>query len=835
MHRFTRTGWILVAALYAAACSSGDSATGATAAPVTTPAHVSTSPPTPGTCTTLSALTALVNTVFGAGSPDANSALGKLNNVKHQIDIGDFAAAQGQAFNLVTFILAKYKQGGLPGSSADVVSLVNGIFCYAGLAISITDPANSWLVYPTDAAQTLVTGNGLAGTLLPGHVVTEPTLVTITQLTDPGFPGAGPLNTKLDQYPYFFEFAKSSATDAPLTQPVVVGVCPAPGIPSDVLARLRLGHDASLGFEITPPADASFLSCPTSTASNRAPAWLRTLASLVLPTPLFARARSGVVKGGVGGTAGTFSPFTPVDTKVSLSGGVGGTAGSFLLGSLLQTVTCSPTEAPIGTPVDPTCRPGVKLQTNLGTLLQNVPVTFDVVLGGGAVAPEQAGSCGGFASSISTATGVNGKAGACWTLGLTVGANTVVASPGVGGDVPPGVTFSPATVTFNATANPPTGLVFTQQPAAGSNVVAGTNIPVTANVVDHNGVTVQAYSGNVTLTLNQNTFSTNASTANAAAAQGVATFSGLAITKAAAGYQMTASATLAGVATSTAGNLFNVVGGPGFGLTIVQGNNQTAPTGTVVPIAPTVQVTDVYANPVNLATILWAAGGASNGSVNPAQTLTGSDGKAATAWTLGDGANELTATLSRPGLGDIAVLFQATGTTTLGVLNSCALGGSGDPINAAGKTYAFWIPNPGPNKVIKEIQLYFSSAGKANTPTPYQVQLTTQLGSFDPAIAPVTATTATVFLRGSNSESKATTFMLSTPVVGSTAKPPVMIQLHVLTNPDGSTINFNTGPCSPGTNCNPPKGCSVTEVNSLMPYPSGTAYRKSVGIVVKGN
>jgi hypothetical protein len=62
-----------------------------------------------------------------------------------------------------------------------------------------------------------------------------------------------------------------------------------------------------------------------------------------------------------------------------------------------------------------------------------------------------------------------------------------------------------------------------------------------------------------------------------------------------------------------------------------------------------------------------------------------------------------------------------------------------------------------------------------------------------------------------------------------------MIRLNVLTNPDGSTINFNTGECSPGSNCKVARSCQVTEVNSLTPYPAGTAYRKSVGLTVKGN
>jgi hypothetical protein len=623
MRTFVKSSWIVGVVLLAAACSS-ESMTETATAPKTPIGRAAIVNPTPGTCTTAAVVNAEINTVFGSGSANATSAAAAFTLLNHYVLGGNFAAARTSAFDLVKFILDKYKLGGLPGSTADVVSLVNHVFCFAGLGLTISDPTNSWLVYPSDGPQTLVTGNGLAGTALPGAVVTEPTLITITQLTGPGVPGAGPLDTKLDQYPYFFEFFKGSATDAPLTQQVVVGVCPAPEIPSDVLARLRLGHDASAGFEITPQADASFLTCPTSTASS-APKWLRTLASLVLPAKLSAKARIG---GGVGGTAGEFSPFAPVDPNVALTGGVGGTAGQFLRGSLLLATTCTPTEALINSQVDPACRPGVKLQTKLGTLLQNVPVTFGVTVGGGTVAEEQSGVCSTFAALIVATTGSNGKAGACWILGGTAGTNTVVASPGVGGDVPSGVTFTPSTVTFNATAT----------------------LPPATNVI-----------------------------------------------------------------------------------------------------------------------------------------------------------------------------------------NSCAIGKNGDPINAAGKTIAFWMPNPGANRVIREIELYFSSSGKANVPTTYQIQLTTQAGSFNPSVAPPAATAISIVLRGNNSENKAGKFVLPTPITGSTGGPAVMVQLRVLTNPDGSTITMNSGPCSLGTNCKPPLGCNVTEVNSLTPYPTGTAYRKSVGMTVRGD
>ena len=100
----------------------------------------------PGTCTTLSNLTSLVNTVFGAGSPDANSVLGKLANLQKQLDKGDYAGAQDQAKNIVAFIQQKAAQGGLPGTSAQIQTLIAGVLCYAGIS------PDTFLVYPDGCA-----------------------------------------------------------------------------------------------------------------------------------------------------------------------------------------------------------------------------------------------------------------------------------------------------------------------------------------------------------------------------------------------------------------------------------------------------------------------------------------------------------------------------------------------------------------------------------------------------------------------------------------------------------------------------------------------------------
>jgi hypothetical protein len=425
---------------------------------------------TPGACTTLSALQSLAAAVFGAGSPNAQSALGKLSNMDKLLQQGKLSSAQSEAQNLVTFVQQKAAQGTLPGSHDQIEAFISGVLCYVGLS------PDTFLILPSDNAQIFKNGAGNAGLSLQANTVTVPTLVTITVLS----PTTPPLDTKLDQYPGFIELTQSSV----LTKPAIVAVCPASAIPSEVLGRLRLGHQATTGFEITPAADGGFLDCSTSTAQSRLPEWLQRLASIVLPTPLYAKPP---LSGGIGGLASEFSPFGPVDPVVSFAAGVGGTATEFQRrpsgdslrfppsssaqpnGSAASTSfsrtpgprladvvngVCTQIDAVLGTAVETECRPNITLTTFQGTILTNVPVGWAIGLGGGVVAPEAttAHTCGGFGSTAATTTDATGKASVCWTLGPTPGTNTVLATPAVGGDVPTGVTFSPAGITFTATA-----------------------------------------------------------------------------------------------------------------------------------------------------------------------------------------------------------------------------------------------------------------------------------------------------------------------------------------------------------------------------------------------
>ncbi len=425
-----------------------------------------------GTCTTIPQLKTLATTVFGSRNQFLHDALDNISDIGEYVAENHIADAQKKAKSLTAYIQKHATSLANPSQSQ---TLIDAILCYAGLT------TDTFLVFPSDQPQDIVTSNGQAGIQLPANPVTEPTLITVTLLTAAD---SGVLDTKLDKYPGFIEIQQQSGTGnslAPHTQ-VIVAVCPSATIPADVRSRLRLGHQSAIhGFEITPDADASFLNCSgIASIESKLPGWVGRLASLVLPKPLYARMR---FSGGVGGTAEEFSPFGPVDTQVDFSGGVGGTATEFqrapapsapgknapeaakkpaphLMSSTESAVAfenaviCD--QATVGSAIPADCRPLITLKTHNGTILQNVPVTWAIGLGGGQLAADNAAGvvpdCGVFGTTASTKTNITGHTRVCWTLGAEAGTNTLIATPHTGGDVPAGTTFSPATNTFTATA-----------------------------------------------------------------------------------------------------------------------------------------------------------------------------------------------------------------------------------------------------------------------------------------------------------------------------------------------------------------------------------------------
>jgi len=396
-----------------------------------------------------------IQSVF-AGGTGGDFALAQFDDIVDERNQGNLTSAKQQTWSLVDFILDHARQGQIVAPPAAVIQLVNNLFCFVGINAAISDAGNSWIVDPSDAPQILITSDGFSGASLPAGAVTEPTLLTAARIDESTFPiGDGPLLTDLDQYPLYYSFVKTNEGNTGFTQSLIVGVCPAIGIDPVVEARLRLGHNASSGFEITPPANADFLSCsnapplPTSSASLGGRI-LQRLASAFLPEQLVA---APLAVGGIGGSVTEFSPLGPVDPMVIGAPGVGGSVTEFAPPAGGSVVECNFSRARAGAPIPSACRPEVRVRTERGTLLDGIPVTFTVLAGNGRVAPNiPLEDCPTPALTAVMPTGADGKARACWRLGPLPGTNTVEARPDIGGDAVPGVIFSPKAFQFTAVA-----------------------------------------------------------------------------------------------------------------------------------------------------------------------------------------------------------------------------------------------------------------------------------------------------------------------------------------------------------------------------------------------
>ncbi|HEU5219557.1 MAG TPA: hypothetical protein VFU23_12935, partial [Gemmatimonadales bacterium] len=117
MRRSASIGVVLAAVALMAGCAGGEKVAGPPGAPQGQLPQASIS-----VCVDYATLYAEVANLFVNGSPDQNAGLGKLNNLKHQLDVQDYTAAKAQAFNLVSFILLKYRQGALIATESDLIT-----------------------------------------------------------------------------------------------------------------------------------------------------------------------------------------------------------------------------------------------------------------------------------------------------------------------------------------------------------------------------------------------------------------------------------------------------------------------------------------------------------------------------------------------------------------------------------------------------------------------------------------------------------------------------------------------------------------------------------------
>ena len=358
-------------------------------------------------------------------------------------------------------------------------------------------------------------------------------------------------------------------------------------------------------------------------------------------------------------------------------------------------------------------------------------------------------------ASVSIAIATNpgsGTLGGTTTVSAVAGvasfANLTISSSGTGyalGAASTGLT-SASSAAFNVTAGPAAKLAFTTQPANTNAGAAINQVQVTVEDAEGNPVTTSTAS--VTLAIGTNPAGgTLSGTLTAAAVNGVATFTGLSINNAGAGYTLTAAST--GLASATS-NSFNILGSA-----ITVNVN-----GSLVGIGSTLSgsFTLGSAAPVGGVVVNLSSSVPADVTISPA-TVSLTQGQTTGSFTY-TGVAAGVSTLSASATGYVTGTATVTATASLisfGTIPTVALGGTqslpislGTAAPTGGLTITLTSSNPAIATVTSSIFIAAGSTVPAANPQVTGVSIgsttITATGSgFAPASGPVTvSTTATI-------------------------------------------------------------------------------------------
>ncbi len=252
--------------------------------------------------------------------------------------------------------------------------------------------------------------------------------------------------------------------------------------------------------------------------------------------------------------------------------------------------------------------------------------------------------------------------------------------------------------TSNPFAITPAGaskLVFTAEPPA--STPSTSTFGVTVTIEDTYGNTVTTDTHTVALSLSTNPCAgTLSGTKSKAAVGGVATFSGLQITKACTGYKLSASDSSDSL--STTSTAFAITASANT-ITVISGNNQSATQGAAFAAPLVVEVTN-GSNPVSGASVtfsapaLTSASGTFSNSTNTITATTGTNGQLSENFTANSSGGQYTVTATTPGATSPAdfTLLNGENITVNGSITPKLYPGTGQPINLS-------ITNPNPENI----------------------------------------------------------------------------------------------------------------------------------------
>jgi GDSL-like lipase/acylhydrolase family protein/Big-like domain-containing protein len=357
--------------------------------------------------------------------------------------------------------------------------------------------------------------------------------------------------------------------------------------------------------------------------------------------------------------------LTPASVTFSAKGVAGSAARVVGVSGITQSATAG---GPVGT------LPSVKVTDANDNPVPGFAVDFGVgpnsgtVTGGNAITDSS-----GIATIVS------------WVLGTTPGAQTLVATAGA---------ISGSPVIFAATAVAPIPSRVVYNGGDGQSALINSAVPTipAVRVVDAAGIGVPGFTV---------TFAVTAGDGSVTGGDAVTNVNGFASV----GSWVLGPTPGPNTLTATAGTLsgspitFNATGiaPTPVSIAIFAGNQQSANSGTQVPIKPAVIVKDAQGRGVPGVNVVFSIGSGS-GSITGASTFTNTSGVATVgSWTLGIGENSLLATA--PGLAGSPVTFVAVGTVAVQVVtfgdSNTDLGFSGTDINDRVSSYVSSQPSNG--------------------------------------------------------------------------------------------------------------------------------------------